>query len=305
MTSFRSACLAVAITTATLLAACGGGGGSAGTPNTALPSVVSASAGSVKYSQTLVVTVNGSNLDQGVGASSPGCANATLSTVAPYVSTATTAYIRCTASAVGTQQLTVLRTADNATLATVPFAVEVPQVTLAVSNGAGVAGSVVLTLTPQLTPITVMNFLNYVNAGFYAGTVFHRLATGFVIQGGGYAGPLVAGGTLPTTKTANAPITLEDNAGLSNLRWTVAMARTSAADSATSQFFINLADNTFLDRTATARGYAVFGSVTTGTDVVAAMAGAPCAAWPAFFGSGSTDCLPSPNLTITGAVQTR
>jgi cyclophilin family peptidyl-prolyl cis-trans isomerase len=81
------------------------------------------------------------------------------------------------------------------------------------------------------------------------------------------------------------------------------MARTNAPDSATSEFFINLANNTGLDKTATARGYAVFGTVTAGTDFVTAMAAAPCVAWPAFLPTG--DCLPTPNFTITSAVQTR
>jgi cyclophilin family peptidyl-prolyl cis-trans isomerase len=292
----------VAFAASTLLAACGGGGGSSGSGSNAA-TAGSATAGNPLYSQTLLVTVNGSNLDTGISANSAGCANLALSTTAPNISNASTAYFKCTVNAVGAQQVTVLR-GDGATLITVPFTVPVPQVTLAVSNGAGVAGNVVITLTPQQTPVTVTNFLNYVNAGFYAGTVFHRLVSNFVIQGGGYASPLTAGGALPTHKTTNAAITLEDGAGLSNLKWTVAMARTNVADSATSEFFFNLVDNTFLDKTSTARGYAVFGSITAGTDVVTAMSGAPCAAWPAFFGGG-TDCLPSPNLVVTGAVQTR
>ena len=178
-----------------------------------------------------------------------------------------------------------------------------PQVTLTLSNGAGVNGDVVLTLDSARAPITAANFLRYVNAGFYDGTVFHRSAPGFVLQGGGYAGPLTAGGALPTEKLTNAPITLEDNAGLSNVCLTVAMARTSAPDTANSQFFVNLASNTFLDRTATARGYAVFGSVASGNAVLTAAINANCMAWPTFLGAG--ECLPSPNITITRARQTR
>lgn len=179
-----------------------------------------------------------------------------------------------------------------------------PQVTLNISNGAGVSGTVVITLAPTQAPLTVNNFLAYVNSGFYNGTVFHRYTPGFVAQGGGYAGPLTAGGALPAHKTTNAPIVLEDNAGLSNLRLTVAMARTSAADSATSEFFVNLANNTGLDRTATARGYAVFGSVTTGSEVITAMASATCLGWAAFLPNDGS-CLLSPNVTITSAAQTR
>lgn len=188
---------------------------------------------------------------------------------------------------------------------TPPPAALPPQVTMTVTNGAGVSGTFVITLEDTKAPVTVANFLAYVNAGFFNGTVIHRNSPGFVLQGGGFAGPLVAGGTIPTAKATNAPIVLEDNAGLSNVRLTVAMARTGVADSATSQFFINMANNTFLDRTATARGYAVFGTVTAGTDLITAMAAAPCVAWPAWGALPPGDCLPSPNLTITSAVKTR
>jgi peptidyl-prolyl cis-trans isomerase A (cyclophilin A) len=188
-----------------------------------------------------------------------------------------------------------------------PPATLAPQVTLTVSNGAAVSGNLVITLTPEQTPVTVANFLAYVRSGFFNGTVIHRNSPGFVLQGGGYAGPMVAGGTVPALKPNNAAIVLEDATSLPNLRWTVAMARTGVADSATSQFFINLADNNFLNRnnavTPATRGYAVFGTVTAGTDLVTAMAGAPCTAWPALLGNG--ECLPSPNLTITSAIQTR
>lgn len=182
-------------------------------------------------------------------------------------------------------------------------AANAPQVTLTLSNGGAVSGDVVVTLDSARAPVTVANFLAYVNAGFYDGTVFHRHAPGFVLQGGGYTGPLTAGGTLPTLKTTNAPIVLEDNVGLSNQCLTVAMARTGVADSATSQFFVNLANNTFLDRTTTARGYAVFGSVTSGNAVLTAAINASCTPWTALLPVG--DCLPSPNITITRARQTR
>ena len=184
-----------------------------------------------------------------------------------------------------------------------PPAALAPQVTLAVSNGAGVSGNLVITMTPDQTPVSVANFLAYVKSGFFNGTVIHRNSPGFVLQGGGYAGPLVAGGALPTLKVTNAPIVLEDATSLSNLKWTVAMARTNVADSATSQFFINLADNTSLNRATAARGYAVVGTITAGTDLVTAMAAAPCTAWPALLFAG--ECLPSPNLSITSATQTR
>jgi peptidyl-prolyl cis-trans isomerase A (cyclophilin A) len=109
-------------------------------------------------------------------------------------------------------------------------------------------------------PITVDNFVNYVNSGFYNGTVFHRVIPGFMAQCGGFTPD---GNQKPT----NAPIKLESGNGLSNLRGTVAMARTSIPDSATSQFFINVVDNQFLDKSAQSDGYAVFGKVISGMDV--------------------------------------
>jgi peptidyl-prolyl cis-trans isomerase A (cyclophilin A)/peptidyl-prolyl cis-trans isomerase B (cyclophilin B) len=286
---------------ALLLAACGGGdGGSANDPT-----VSSATAESARYGQTVLITVNGSNLDNGLSVTSSGCTGMTLQTSAPNISSPTTAYYRCTVSATGTVPVTIQRTGSSFVLQTLNLSVPVPQVTLSFSNGAGVNGSLVITLTPTQTPITVNNFLAYVRAGFYDGTVIHRHSPNFVLQGGGYAGPLAVGsGTAPTIKTPIASnITLEDNAGLSNVRLTVAMARTSDPNSANSQFFINLANNTFLDRTPTARGYAVFGTVTSGEAVVNSMVGAPCVFWSLLVGNG--ECVPSPNITITSATQTR
>ncbi len=180
---------------------------------------------------------------------------------------------------------------------------EPPQVTLAVSNGAGVSGNLVLTLNPTAAPVTTANFLSYVNAGFYNCTVFHRHVPNFILQGGGYAGPLTASGAATLKPPLAAAIVLEDNTGLSNAALTIAMARTNVADSATSQFFFNLVNNPGLDRnTATgARGYAVFGSITAGAEVLTAMRAAPCTAAAVALDG----CLPVPNITITSAAQTR
>jgi len=180
-----------------------------------------------------------------------------------------------------------------------------PQVTLAVTNGAGVSGNIVLTLDATRAPITTANFLAYVNSGFFNGTVIHRHSPSFVLQGGGWAGPIAVGGAWPTRKpNSTGPIVLEDNVGLSNLCLTVAMARTPVPDSATSEFFINIANNTGLDRTPTARGYAVFGSVTSGASIVTAMTTATCSRWAAY-PFDNPDCLPAPNITITSATRTR
>lgn len=130
-------------------------------------------------------------------------------------------------------------------------------------------GEIVLELDAAKAPISVANFLAYVNDGFYNGTNFHRVISNFMIQGGGYAYSSAAG---YQQKATNAAIALEKTSatGLSNLRGSVAMARTSVANSATSQFFINVVDNLFLDAAnqADGNGYAVFGSVISGMSVV-------------------------------------
>lgn len=122
-------------------------------------------------------------------------------------------------------------------------------------------GDIELELYPKSAPITVDNFIKYVNSGTYAGTVFHRVISGFMIQGGGFTSD-------GTQKPVRAPIKLESNNGLSNERGSIAMARTYVANSATDQFFINVVDNDFLDYGSRDEGYAVFGKVINGMDVV-------------------------------------
>ena len=132
------------------------------------------------------------------------------------------------------------------------------------------AGDVVLQLEPEKAPKTVENFLAYAKAGHYNGTIFHRVISDFMIQGGGMTADM-------SEKPTKAPIVLEARNGLSNTRGTVAMARTAVPNSATSQFFINVRDNTFLDA-ANARdgnGYAVFGRVIEGMDTVDKIKAAP------------------------------
>lgn len=125
-------------------------------------------------------------------------------------------------------------------------------------------GKIEITLNAEKAPITTANFLRYVNEGFYDGTVFHRVIPGFMVQGGGFTPD---GGEKPTL----SPIKLESNNGLKNEIGTVAMARTSVPDSATSQFFINVAKNNFLNAAPGNDGYAVFGNVTAGMDVANAI----------------------------------
>jgi len=126
-------------------------------------------------------------------------------------------------------------------------------------------GEIRIELDSQKAPITVKNFLAYVDAGFYDATIFHRVIDGFMIQGGGFTKDM-------TQKPTNAPIKNEAENGLKNARGTIAMARTNVVDSATAQFFINLVDNQMLNHGSRDFGYAVFGHVTQGMDVVDAIA---------------------------------
>lgn len=131
-------------------------------------------------------------------------------------------------------------------------------------------GDVVLELDAAKAPKTVDNFLQYVKAGHYDGTVFHRVIPNFMVQGGGFTPDMVQ-------KPTRAAIPLESRNGLSNARGTVAMARTGVPDSATAQFFVNVVDNAFLDQpnARDGHGYAVFGKVVEGMDVVDRIKGVP------------------------------
>ena len=127
-------------------------------------------------------------------------------------------------------------------------------------------GNIVIELDEQITPVTVKNFLGYVEAGFYDGVIFHRVIPGFMIQGGGFTKQMAK-------KETRDPIVNEAQNGLSNMRGTVAMARTNDPNSATAQFFINHGNNDFLNYIDDNKaGYAAFGKVTEGMDVVDAIA---------------------------------
>jgi cyclophilin family peptidyl-prolyl cis-trans isomerase len=122
-------------------------------------------------------------------------------------------------------------------------------------------GVILLELDAKLAPITTANFLKYADEGFFDGTIFHRVIDNFMIQGGGFTEKF-------ESKDGHAPIKNEANNGLKNARGTIAMARTNNPHSATSQFFINVKDNNFLDYTPSNPGYAVFGKVVKGIEVV-------------------------------------
>ena len=129
-------------------------------------------------------------------------------------------------------------------------------------------GTITLELDEEKAPVTVANFVEYARAGHYDGTIFHRVIDGFMIQGGGFTKDM-------NQKPTRDPIRNEAANGLKNARGSIAMARTSVVDSATSQFFINLVDNDFLDfrnPSPSGFGYAVFGRVSDGLEIVDAIA---------------------------------
>ena len=151
-------------------------------------------------------------------------------------------------------------------------------------------GDIKIRLFEEDAPITAKNFLNYVDSGFFKGTIFHRVIPGFMVQGGGFSADFVQ-------KPTKEPIKNEAANQLSNRRGTLAMARTNVVDSATAQFFINLVDNDFLDfkaPTPQSYGYCVFGEVVEGMDVVDAIGKVKT--------SGLPENRPLQNVTIIRAV---
>jgi cyclophilin family peptidyl-prolyl cis-trans isomerase len=275
---------------------CGGsGGGGTETPNA--PTVSAVSVSTPRYGDTLLITVSGTRLDLGLTVTAPGCSNLALSTTAPNVSTPTQAFYTCTVTATGNAVASVAF--GGAALGSQTYVVPDPQVTLTLQGG--VDGQVVLTLDPTRVPQTSDNFLRYVADGFYDGTTFHRVLAGFVAQGGGFLPPATPGAVPAARTPLRAPIALEVGRGLSNVAFSVAMARAAAADSATSQFFINLVDNSSsLDPGTANPGYAVFGAVSGDTSAVVALAGVACAPVPTF-----SECAPQPPVVIATARQTR
>lgn len=240
-----------------LLIACGGGGGGTET-RTATVSAITADA-ALAYDAAATFSVAGANLDIGVTASASGCASPAILSGA----TATALKVSCTPSRDG--DISVSLSAAGTLLKSATFNVPKPQVRMTTS-----VGSLLIELEPAKAPVTVKNFLTYVKEGFYVNTVFHRIRSDALLriaQAGGF--------TFSTAYAAKTPtqpaIALERTTvtGLSNTAKTIAMARTAVADSATSQFYINLDANTGLDAQSQAdgNGYAVFGTVITTADV--------------------------------------
>ncbi len=157
-------------------------------------------------------------------------------------------------------------------------------------------GEVEIELNAEAAPVTVENFLRYVESGFYTDTIFHRVIPGFMVQGGGYSQTF-------TEKTPYAPIANEADNGLENKIGSIAMARTNRPHSATAQFFINVANNTFLNHKSKSLrgwGYAVFGEVVGGMDVVNAIATAPTGSGGPFVKDVPTKSIIIQSINVIG-----
>ena len=262
----------------TLLTACGG--------STGFPPVITAvKPQSLSYGRTATIYLGGKDLRSSlVVESAGGCTNPSFGAN----SSTDTLVLNCLGTVVGDLPLTI-KSATGEVVYTTTLSVPKPQVSIITSKG-----SFTLELDPATAPISVKNFLSYVKSGYYSNTLFHRVIPGFVAQAGGYTTGMVRKpGQLD-------PIELESNKGLSNARATVAMARTNVFNSATSEFYVNLVDNTFLDyKNAANPGYAVFGTVVQGMDVVDAIAAEPTGVF-----NGTTD-VHLTDITISMALQSK
>lgn len=262
------------------LAACGSGSTSSTANKVSVSAVTS---DQLLYRKITNFTVTGQNLDLGINITNLGCLR--ITEVAG--GTATRRVFSCKIVGVGTFPMTVTA-GDGSNLNTTNFTIPLtnqPQVTMVTS-----LGSIVMELNPAKAPVSVDNFLNYVESSFYVNTIFHRVESNFVIQGGGFTSALTQPATMPAIK-------LEAGNGLSNLRGTVAMARTNVLDSATSQFFVNVVDNAALDTSN--GGYAVFGKVVQGLDVVDKIRAVPVST------QGGLTNVPVTPITINSVVQSQ
>ena len=278
---------------ALLLQACGGGGsGDAGIPVTSPSTVISATPDRLSYGRLSSFAITGTNLASTVSFSATGCDG--LAVLAGGSVTQQT--VTCTPN----QALSVRLAASvggSEVYNTAALVVPKPRVTLTTT-----AGSIVVELEPGVVKATVDNFLAYTNAGFFNGTIFHRVAPlagagNFIVQGGGFTG--VSGNALTAQTGLRPAIALESNKGLSNLRGTIAMARTNLPDTATAQFYFNTAANTFLDyASAASPGYAVFGRITSDLAVIDAISTV------ATRNVGGNGNVPVTDIVVTTAAQT-
>jgi cyclophilin family peptidyl-prolyl cis-trans isomerase len=276
--SIKYITLAASLALVSILTACGG--------STGFPPVITAvKPQSLSYGRTATIYLGGKDLRSSlVVESNGGCTNPSFGSS----SSTDTLVLNCLVTVVGDLPLTI-KSATGEVIYTTTLSVPKPEVSIITNKG-----TFTLELDLARAPISVKNFLSYVRGGYYSNTLFHRVIPGFVAQAGGYTTGLIKKpGQLD-------PIELESNKGLSNARATVAMARTNVFNSATSEFYVNLVDNTFLDyKNAANPGYAVFGTVVQGMDVVDAIAAMPTGVF-----NGSTD-VPLTDITITMALQSK
>jgi peptidyl-prolyl cis-trans isomerase A (cyclophilin A) len=239
----------------------------------------------LKYGQLSQFTLTGNFSEHEINVLTKNCKG--LALIAGGTSTSKS--VTCTIGAVGPGVVSLeAKLTDGTVLKSVSFDVPNPQVSMQTSLGA-----VVLELNPTATPLSTDNFLHYVNNKFYDNTLIHRVVTtGIFVAQGGWLTPTPA--VQPGQK---ATIALEVNKGLSNLKGTIAMARSADLNSATSQYFFNLADNVALDTSN--GGYAVFGKVVSGAEVLDAMASVKTTT--AF---GLAD-FPASNVIVLSATQTK
>lgn len=282
----------------TLLSGCGGGGGGTSAPppppNQPPVAVVKLTGEAVLGTKTQFDTAGTGDADGTIASSSwnygDGSTGSANSHVYAKTGSFTVSYSvtdNAGASASGTLNVTVAKCSATGTAA----AGRSPFQTLCMQTS---AGEMVLEVYRTQAPVTVANFLRYVDDGFYAGSLFHRVEANFVIQAGGYTTGLVA---KPATY---APIALESNNGLKNWQYTLAMARTNLPNTATSQFYINLLAQPALDydpSITTPNGYAVFGQVISGTAVVDAIGAVATAT------TGGLQNVPVQDLVISSVVR--
>lgn len=268
------------------LTACGGGSDNGGV------FVSQMAASNVQYSRSMSISVAGTALDRGLRVTvDAGCGEVTEAAGGDSQSRRFT----CKVTALGPKTIRAY-TAGNLEVARLQVTVPEPEVTLLLQGVDTSISTVVLKLDPTQAPVTVNNFLDYVNAGFYRLTIFHRVIKDFVVQGGGYtAGPTLKAPTSPAIK-------LESKGTLRNVKGSIAMARTADPDSATSQFYVNTVDNPSLDYKSDAEpGYAVFGSVITGLEVLERLSLVPVR----FDLANGLTHLPVTNVTILSAIQSK
>ena len=260
----------IALLLVSLLAACGATGGHDSTPTVSDITVTN-----FYYGVRATFLFSGANLDQpGLSVEVPNCAGQT-----PVFSSSVQQALSCVVASAGEIGVKVKNGSGTVVFAKA-FTVPAPRVVLQTT-----LGDITAELDPAAAPLSVNNFLQYVGSGFYSNTIFHRVIAGFVIQGGGFLSGMVP-------QLRSNPIALESDNGLHNLRGTLAMARTDEPNSATSQFYFNLVDNPALDFLDAANpGYAVFGKIVQGLDVMDAIGAVPTAAQSGFSDVPVTDVV--------------